>query len=163
MSNNNLINPWIYYDALQCFTNNLFGNVRSILINNEPWFVGSDVARCLGYIDTDQAIRQHVYDENKYLAKPVELTCLEIGPRGSYIINEAGLYQLIFTSKLPIAKEFTKWVTSEVLPTMRRIGYSNSMKMLQEENERLKIDMKILNQKLEDSEEYKNYLISRII
>lgn len=133
-------------NLIQQFTNSLFGNVRVVIDNKgEPWFVGSDVAKCLGYNDTDQALRDHVYEENKYLAKPVDLTGLKIGPRGAYIINEAGLYQLIFTSKLPIAREFTKWVTSEVLPTMRKIGFDNSMQLLQQENARLLNQVNYLN------------------
>ena len=126
---------------IQQFVNSTFGSVRSIIINGEPWFVGSDVARCLGYKDTDQALRQHIYDHYK-------LTRQFNGSgqnRDMIIINEAGLYQLIFTSKLPSAKIFANWVYSEVLPTMRKIGFDRSMEILQQEVSRLQNENEMLN------------------
>ena len=92
--------------------------VRSLLINSEPWFVGKDVAEVLGYEDTNQAIRKNVDNEDK-------LTRLIDGSgqkRNMTIINESGLYSLVLSSKLPNAKKFKRWVTSEVLPALRKTG-----------------------------------------
>lgn len=132
---------------IQQFTNELLGNVRSIVINNEPWFVGKDIATCLGYTDTDQAIRKHVDLEDKIgggvdstgASYPIVFTDSSGRQQVQYPvwINESGLYSLIFSSKLPAAKEFKHWVTSQVLPTMRKIGFNNSMRILMEENIKL--------------------------
>jgi anti-repressor protein len=92
--------------------------VRTIVVNNEPYFVGKDVAEILGYSDTNQAIRKHVDDEDK-------LTRQFNGSgqnRNMTIINESGLYSLILSSKMPNAKKFKHWVTSEVLPAIRKHG-----------------------------------------
>lgn len=92
--------------------------VRTVTINNEPYFVGKDVAEVLGYGDTDQAIRKHVEDEDK-LTRHFEGSGQR---RNMVIINESGVYSLIFSSRLESAKRFKHWVTSEVLPTIRRTG-----------------------------------------
>ena len=92
--------------------------VRSLLINSEPWFVGKDVASVLGYADTIKAIAMHVDNEDKLNDK----TALSLGQRGGWLINESGLYSLILSSKLPSAKKFKRWVTSEVLPALRKTG-----------------------------------------
>lgn len=92
--------------------------VRSLLINSEPWFVGKDVASVLGYADTNKAIAMHVDNEDKLNDK----TALSLGQRGGWLINESGLYSLILSSKLPSAKKFKRWVTSEVLPALRKTG-----------------------------------------
>lgn len=92
--------------------------VRTIIKDNEIWFVGKDVAEALGYSDTNQAIRKHVDEEDK-LTRQID----GIGQkREMYIINESGLYSLVLSSKLPTAKEFKRWVTSEVLPSIRKTG-----------------------------------------
>lgn len=92
--------------------------VRTVTINGEPYFVGKDVAEVLGYNDTNQAVRKHVDDEDK-LTRQFDGSGQK---RNMTIINESGLYALILGSKLPQAKEFKRWVTSEVLPTIRRHG-----------------------------------------
>lgn len=97
------------------FNNELFGQVRAITINNESYFIGKDVAEALGYKDTDQAVRKHVDDEDK-LSRRID------GSRNMTVINESGVYSLIFGSKLDSAKAFKRWVTSEILPTLRRSG-----------------------------------------
>lgn len=106
-------------NELQIFNNPEFGKVRTIVIDGEPWFVGKDVAMALGYEKPRNAIGTHVDDEDKKGA-PIQ------GPHGGgqqmIIINESGVYSLIFSSKLPKAKEFKRWVTSEVLPTIRKQG-----------------------------------------
>lgn len=135
---------------IQNFANQLFGNIRSILINNEPWFIGSDVAKCLGYKNPTEAIQDHVYEHYKHFFSPSDLLPLNLnlGGKNNYgaiLINEAGLYQLIFSSKLPAAQAFADWVYSEVLPTMRKIGFDRSMEILQAENERLSIENESLS------------------
>ena len=105
-------------NEVQVFNNQEFGSVRSLVINDEPWFIGKDVAEVLGYEDTNQAIRKNVDNEDK-------LTRLIDGSgqkRNMTIINESGLYSLILSSKLPSAKKFKRWVTSEVLPALRKTG-----------------------------------------
>ena len=92
--------------------------VRSLLINSEPWFIGKDVAETLGYTDTNQAIRKHVDDEDK-LSRRFDGSGQG---REMVIINESGLYSLVLSSKLPSAKKFKRWVTSEVLPALRKTG-----------------------------------------
>jgi len=86
--------------------NSEFGNIRVIEINNEPWFVGKDVAEILGYIDTADAIKKHVDEEDKQKVKAGEIPTLNISNYGAYAINESGLYSLILSSKLPNAKKF---------------------------------------------------------
>lgn len=87
-------------------------------VNNEPWFVGKDVAIVLGYSNPQKAIRDHVEDEDK----GVNEMFTPGGKQQLPIINESGLYSLILSSKLPNAKQFKRWVTSEVLPTIRKHG-----------------------------------------
>ena len=117
-------------NQLQIFENEEFGIIRTILIDGVPYFVGKDVATALGYKDTDYAIRVHVYEEDKLFLNPADLAGLRQdatfkinSPYGMIFINESGLYSLIFSSKLPKAREFTHWVTSEVLPSIRKYGY----------------------------------------
>lgn len=103
---------------IQVFENEEFGKVRTTEVNGQPYFVGKDVAEILGYADTNKAIAMHVDEEDKLNDK----TALSLGQRGGWLINESGLYSLILTSKLPKAKAFKRWVTSEVLPSIRRHG-----------------------------------------
>ena len=105
-------------NELEIFKNEEFGEIRMIMINNEPWFVGKDVAEILGYVDTNKAISMHVDEDDKLNDK----TASSLGQRGGWFINESGLYSLILSSKLPTAKKFKRWVTSEVLPTIRKHG-----------------------------------------
>ena len=115
-------------DNIQIFTNQLFGNVRSMVDEfGNPWFVGNDVATCLGYSNTRDALFKHVEPEDK---NTVAIHDGIPGNPNMTIINESGLYSLIFSSKLPAAKQFKHWVTSEVLPAMRKIGFSNAEQML---------------------------------
>lgn len=105
---------------LQIFKSPDFGQVRTIQQNGEPWFIGKDVAEILGYKKPENAIAVHVDDEDK-------TTTLIQGTGSNYksnavIINESGLYSLILSSKMPKAKEFKRWVTSEVIPAIRKTG-----------------------------------------
>lgn len=103
--------------------------------NGEIWCVGKDVAEILGYKDTDKAIRDHVDAEDQELLKPADLAGLKIPNRGLIFINESGLYSLIFGSQLPEAKKFTRWVTSEVLPSIRKTGTYSVAKKYVETNQ----------------------------
>jgi len=107
---------------LQIFTNEEFGYIRTIEIDGEPWMVGKDVAKALGYTDTKSAIQSHVDEEDKRIIQRGQIATLEIPNRGLTIINESGMYSLVFGSKLEDAKRFKHWVTSEVLPAIRKTG-----------------------------------------
>ena len=94
--------------------------VRSLLLNNEPWFVGKDVADVLGYSNSRKAMADHVDDEDKEVLTSRNVTLENIPNRGITVVNESGLYSLVLSSKLPSAKKFKRWVTSEVLPALRK-------------------------------------------
>ena len=96
--------------------------VRSLLLNNEPWFVGKDVADVLGYSNSRKAMADHVDDEDKEVLTSRNVTLENIPNRGITVVNESGLYSLILSSKLPSTKKFKRWVTSEVLPALRKTG-----------------------------------------
>lgn len=104
---------------LQVFNNTEFGSVRTITIDGKIMFVGKDVADILEYTNTAKAIRDHVDDEDKL----TERTVLSGQNREVIFINESGLYSLIFSSRMPNAKKFKRWVTSEVIPSIRKNGY----------------------------------------
>lgn len=103
---------------LQIFKNAEFGAIRTLTINGEPYFVGRDVAEILGYSNSRKALADHVDEEDKGVTKCDTLG----GTQEMTVINESGLYSLILGSKLPTARKFKRWVTSEVLPTIRRHG-----------------------------------------
>lgn len=105
-------------NSLQIFNSEEFGDIRTVTIDNEPWFVGKDVATALGYKNTADAIGKHVDTDDK-LASQIAIAGQR---RDVVVINESGLYALIFGSKLDSAKRFKHWVTSEVLPTIRKTG-----------------------------------------
>lgn len=107
-------------NEIKIFDNPEFGKVRTMEINGKPYFVGKDVAIILGYAKPENAIANHVDTEDKTLT-PIQGGC-STGSQNTTIINESGLYSLILSSKLPKAKEFKRWVTSEVLPSIRKHG-----------------------------------------
>lgn len=109
---------------LQSFNNLEFGTVRATMINGEPWFVGKDVAQALGYVKERNAIAAHVEDEDK---KDAPIQGDRGGKQNMTVINESGLYALVFSSKLDSARRFKHWVTSEVLPTIRKTGTYQQM------------------------------------
>ena len=112
-------------NEIKIFENEEFGSVRTMEINGEPYFVGKDVAEILGYANTSKALIDHVDDEDKLNNE----TLSSLGQRGGWLINESGLYSLIISSKLPNAKKFKRWVTSDVLPAIRKTGsYSIQIK-----------------------------------
>ena len=94
------------------------GCIRTVIINDQPWFVGKDIAVALGYSNPQKAIRDHIDVEDK----TVNDSFIINGTKGT-LINESGLYSLILSSKLPSAKKFKRWVTSEVLPAIRKTGH----------------------------------------
>lgn len=113
-------------NKIEIFTNTEFGSVRTLTINNEPYFVGKDVAVILGYSNASKAIMVHVDEEDKQFVM-IDIADSQNGnvPCGkskTAIINESGVYALVFGSKLPNAKKFKRWVTSEVLPSIRKHG-----------------------------------------
>ena len=103
---------------LMVFQNQEFGEIRSILINDEPWFVGKDVASVLGYSNPSKVLTDHVDPEDKLNNDSLS----SLGQRGGWLINESGMYSLILSSKLPNARKFKRWVTGEVLPSIRKHG-----------------------------------------
>lgn len=105
--------------------------VRTVVRDGEPWFVGKDVAIVLGYGNTKDALLSHIDEEDRAILQRSENATFEIPNRGLTIINESGLYSLIVSSKLPTAKEFKRWVTSEVLPTIRKHGAYMDMDVIE--------------------------------
>lgn len=104
---------------LEIFENSEFGEIRTVEINNEPWFVGKDVAEILGYERPTKAVSDHVDVEDRDVV-PIQDSIGRM--QNTPIVNESGLYSLILSSKLPNAKAFKRWVTSEVLPAIRKHG-----------------------------------------
>lgn len=117
---------------IQIFNNPQFGEVRAVTIDNEPWFVGKDVAERLGYSNTRKAISDHVDSEDKTDGVTIRDP---IGrEQNPMFINESGLYSLVLSSKLPTAKAFKRWITSEVIPSIRKNGgYINGQDQLSPE------------------------------
>lgn len=109
-------------NQLQIFKNPEFGAVRTVEVNGEPWLVGKEVAEALGYRDTKSALADHVDSEDKQIIQRGQIATLDVPNRGMTLINESGLYSLCLSSKLPSAKKFRRWVTSEVLPIIRKHG-----------------------------------------
>lgn len=105
-------------NEMQIFDNEEFGSVRTLMIDDDPWFVGKDVATALGYAEPTKATREKVDVEDRGMSK----IDTPSGAQNMIIINESGLYCLILSSKLPTAKKFKRWVTSEVLPALRKTG-----------------------------------------
>lgn len=107
---------------LKIWVNTEFGELRVVDMNGEPWMVGKDVAQALGYANTKDALASHVDEEDKCIIQKSENATFDIPNRGLTIINESGLYSLVLSSKLPGAKRFRRWVTNEVLPSIRKTG-----------------------------------------
>nr|DAJ20205.1 MAG TPA: hypothetical protein [Siphoviridae sp. ctjRi1] len=103
---------------VRVFESTEFGAVRALEVDGTPWFVGKDVAEILGYQNPSKALADHVDDDDKLNNESLS----SLGQRGGWLINESGLYSLVLSSKLPGAKAFKRWVTSEVLPSIRKHG-----------------------------------------
>ena len=150
-------------NGLQVFKNNEF-SIKSVVINNEPWFVGKDVAAALGYRDTSDALKKHVDNDDKLTRRFADSG----QNREMYIINESGLYSLILSSKLESAKRFKRWVTSEVLPAIRKTGgyqlpeisYPQSLRLLADEiekNKKLELENNIQAQQINEMKPKADY------
>lgn len=150
-------------NQLQIFNSEEFGPVRSVMIDNEPWLVGKDVAVALGYENPQKAIKDHVFEEDKKMGeRNVTPSIIDSVGREQFptFINESGVYALVFGSKLESAKRFKHWVTSEVLPVIRKTGgyqmpqtYAEALRALAdkaEEAERLQIE----NERMKPKEEF---------
>ena len=127
-------------NEITVFNNENFGDVRTIQIDGDPWFVGKDVASILGYSNTRVALSNHVDDEDKGVAK-----CdTPGGVQEMVMINESGLYSLVLSSKLESARKFTRWITSEVIPQIRKTGayhvpqtYAEALRALADKAEKM--------------------------
>ena len=150
-------------NGFQVFKNNEF-SIKSLVIDNEPWFVGKDVAAALGYRDTSDALKKHVDNDDKLTRRFADSG----QNREMYIINESGLYSLILSSKLERAKHFKKWVTSEVLPAIRKTGgyqlpeisYPQSLRLLADEiekNKKLELENSIQAQQINEMKPKADY------
>lgn len=135
---------------IQIFKNDEFGEVRTVMVSNEPYFVGKDVASVLGYSNPQKAIRDHVDDDDKTLNESFTVN----GTQG-VLINESGLYSLILSSKLPSAKKFKRWVTSEVLPAIRKTGsysvnvpqsFAEALRLAADQQEKIEAQQKLLTE-----------------
>lgn len=135
-------------NEIQIFENAEFGKVRTVVIENEPWFVGKDVAEILGYERDTKAVVDHVDDEDRKMVDGKTQSCfgIELGQRGGWLINESGVYALVFGSKLPAAKRFKRWVTSDVLPQIRKTGSYQTLSLGEQMAQGLLAAKKLLDQ-----------------
>lgn len=132
---------------IKVFENDAFGSVRTIDREGDVWFVGKDVAEILGYTNPSKALADHVDEEDKLNNESLS----SLGQRGGWLINESGLYSMVLSSKLPTAKQFKRWITKEVIPSIRKTGgyfatpktYVEALRALadaEEEKERLALE-----------------------
>ena len=117
---------------MEIFKNEEFGSVRVVVIDNDPWFVGRDVATALGYANTKDALAKHVDHEDKQIIQRSSGATFNIPPRGLTVINESGLYSLMLSCRLASGKRFKRWITAEVLPTIRKNGFYITDPLLQQ-------------------------------
>lgn len=141
-------------NEIKVFTNEEFGNVRTVEVNGEPWLVGKDVAEALGYNNSRKALADHVDNEDKGVTKCDTLG----GPQELTVINESGVYSLVFSSKLPRAKIFKHWVTSEVLPSIRNHGVYATGDFLQKSISDPEYAISILQELKKERDEKENLL-----
>ena len=138
-------------NEVQIFENAEFGKVRTIVKDGEPYFIGKDVAEILGYSNTRDALAKHVDDEDK------NTVAIRDGIQGNpnlTIINESGVYALIFGSKLSKAKQFKRWVTSEVLPSIRKTGSYSTIPKERSEFKEQELKARMLNARVRESNQY---------
>lgn len=143
-------------NEIKVFDNDTFGSVRTMDMEGEAWFVGKDVAEILGYTNPSKALADHVDEEDKLNNESLS----SLGQRGGWLINESGLYSLVLSSKLPTAKQFKRWITKEVIPSIRKTGgyfatpktYVEALRALadaEEEKERLALENEEMKPKAE--------------
>lgn len=141
---------------IKVFENDAFGSVRTIDREGDVWFVGKDVAEILGHTNPSKALADHVDEEDKLNNESLS----SLGQRGGWLINESGLYSLVLSSKLPTAKQFKRWITKEVIPSIRKTGgyfatpktYVEALRSLadaEEEKERLALENEEMKPKAE--------------
>lgn len=138
-------------NQLQVFNNAEFGQVRTIVKNEEVWFVGKDVAEALGYSNTRDALTKHIDNEDR------ADVAIHDGRqnRSMIIINESGLYSLVFSSKLPSAKKFKHWVTREVLPLIRKTGSYSMKQQPVDDTKKLRSEAMLLNARTRQAKMWK--------
>ena len=117
---------------IEIFNSEEFGSVRVLTLSGEPWFVGRDVAAALGYSNTKDALAKHVDPEDKRIIQRSSGATFTIPPRGLTVINESGLYSLMLSCRLASGKRFKRWITAEVLPTIRKNGFYITDPLLQQ-------------------------------
>ena len=117
---------------IEIFNSEEFGSVRVLTLSGEPWFVGRDVAAALGYSNTKDALAKHVDPEDKRIIQRSSGATFTISPRGLTVINESGLYSLMLSCRLASGKRFKRWITAEVLPTIRKNGFYITDPLLQQ-------------------------------
>lgn len=143
-------------NEIKVFENDAFGSVRTIDREGDVWFVGKDVAEILGYTNPSKALADHVDEEDKLNNESLS----SLGQRGGWLINESGLYSLVLSSKLPTARQFKRWITKEVIPSIRKTGgyfatpktYVEALRALadaEEEKERLSLENEEMKPKAE--------------
>lgn len=132
---------------IQIFNNEQFGQIRTLMKDGEPWFVGKDVAEVLGYVNTRDALSKHVDSEDKGESR----IATPSGDQKMTLINESGLYSLILSSKLETAKAFKRWVTSEVLPSIRKHGEYVSPQKAQQRLGEVNSAARIIRQTLKEA------------
>lgn len=153
---------------VQLFHKEEFGTIRTVVIDGEPWFSGKDIAVSLGYENTKDAIKKHVFEEDKSVFQRSQFATLEIPNRGMTFVNESGLYSLIFGSKLDSARKFKRWVTSEVLPSIRKTGQyvattDNKVETMLED---MGCNMKVVYAQINNMEEMlgeQNNMLTRVV
>ena len=143
-------------NEIKVFDNDAFGSVRTMDMEGEVWFVGKDVAEILGYTNPSKALADHVDEEDKLNNESLS----SLGQRGGWLINESGLYSLVLSSKLPTARQFKRWITKEVIPSIRKTGgyfatpktYVEALRALadaEEEKQRLALENEEMKPKAE--------------
>ena len=174
-SGREVMEVFLFMNNLKIFKNEEFGEVRTVTINDVPYFVGKDVAEILGYERETKAIVDRVEAEDRFMldSKTQSQFGIELGQRGGWVITESGLYSLILSSKLPTAKKFKHWVTSEVLPAIRKHGmYAiddlianpdlgiaalNALKKEREKNKKLENSVAVKTQQISEMAPKANY------
>ena len=151
-------------NTIKTFTNENLGTVRTLTINGNPYFIGKDVAHALGYSNASKAVMAHVDDDDKQFAMLAVSDSQNGNLVKTAIINESGLYSLILTSKLPSAKAFKRWVTSEVLPAIRQNGgYIDGQEYVPaEEKSKLEAEIRELHRMAEDYKYQNRQLVAKV-
>ena len=143
-------------NELRIFESREFGQIRVVEQNGEPWFVGKDVADVLDYERGTKAVVDRVDEDDRRMIDGATQSQIgiKLGQRGGWLINESGLYSLILSSKLPTAKKFKRWVTSEVLPAIRRTGTYSAKHPQSDETKKKNAEARLMNARTRMSNQY---------